>query len=272
MPARVSEEAARRAARDSPLRRGGALSELADLDELRFRDEIEPLDDPAGQIPAWIERKELPEKLEYALDHAGVRPHGTVVELGAGSCWLCAALARRPEVERVIGVEFSERRIAELAPFAIAALEAPAGKIERVLADFYDHGIDEGRADLVFTDAAFHHAADPVRLARVAFGLLRPGGELVLHREPTLSLLRRGRAHGIEDDHGSFEREYDWWTYLRFLREAGFEARKAPAALGFRERRYRRRLRPPLSWLNGSAYSSFTYVGRKPPGVPEAVS
>ena len=253
------EEAARR----SPLRHGEAPSELADLDELRFREEIEPIGDPVRDVTAWIERKELPEKLEYALERARLRPAGTLVELGAGTCWLGATLARRAEVERVVGIEFSQRRL-ELAPIAMAYLGAPAEKIERVVADFYAHGLEDESADHVFMDAAFHHAADPVRLAGVAFRLLRPGGTFVLHREPTLSLLRRTRSHGIEGEHGSFEHEYDWWRYLSFLRDAGFEARKAPAALGFRTRGHRARLRPPFSWLNGWAFSVFTYVGRKP--------
>jgi SAM-dependent methyltransferase len=252
------------AAARSPVRHGSAPSELADMDELRFREEIEPIGDPVHDVTEWIERKELPEKLEYTLERARLRPSGTVVELGAGTCWLGATLARRAEVERIVGIEFSQRRIVELAPIAIAYLGAPAEKIERVVADFYAHGLPDESADYVFMDAAFHHAADPVRLAGVAFSLLRPGGSFVLHREPTLSLLRRSRSHGIEGEHGSFEHEYDWWRYLSFLRDAGFDARKAPAALGFRTRGERARLRPPLSWLNGSAFSVFTYVGTKP--------
>ena len=251
---------AREAGRRSPLRETGRLSEFADRDELAFRDEHEPLDD----VAAWMQRKELVRKLDDALERSGIEPVGTVVELGAGSCWLSALLARRPAVERVIAVEFSRRRLTELAPYAIAQLDAPAEKVERLLADFYDHGLDDGIAQLVVMDAAFHHAADPQRLCRIAYDLLAPGGHFLLHREPTLSLLRRKREKGLEDEFGDFERGYDWWTYLRFLREAGFEARKVPAAHGYTALRDRLRLRPPLSWLNGTIYSVFTYVGRKP--------
>ena len=87
----------------SPIRVGPAFSDAADADELRFREEIEPYPDPERDIPAWLERKELVAKLEYALGRAGVRPAGTVVELGAGVCWLSSALACRPEVTRVVG-------------------------------------------------------------------------------------------------------------------------------------------------------------------------
>jgi SAM-dependent methyltransferase len=262
--ARPSPEAIADAARRSPMRTGPSLSKLADLDELRFREEIEEYPDPPSDVVRFIEAKELPRKLEYALAEAALEPRGVAVDLGAGTCWLSATLARLPEVERVIAIEFSRRRLALLAPVALAYLGAPAEKVERVVADFFDHGLGREVADIVFIDGAFHHAADPVALARVAHDLLRPGGLFVLFREPTLSLLRRRRDHGVEDEHGSFEREYLPSGYLRHLRAAGFEAAKHRASGGWRTRRGRATTRPPLAWLNGILFSEFTYVGRKP--------
>ena len=84
------------AGRLSPLRETGRLSELADLDELSFRDEHEVFDDPVRDVVAWIERKELVRKFEDALTRTGIEPAGTVVELGAGSCWLSGLIAKRP--------------------------------------------------------------------------------------------------------------------------------------------------------------------------------
>ncbi len=252
------------AAAASPLRRGPEFSALADRDELSFREDVEHYPHPARDVVRFIEAKELVPKLRHALHRARVVPRGTVVELGAGTCWLAGALAREPAVERVVAVEFSERRLTDLAPVALAHLGAPAEKVERVVADFYAHGLGDQVADLVVMDAAFHHAADPVALARVAFDLLRPGGELVLLREPTLALLRRTRDHGTEGEHGDFEHEYFARGYLAHLRTAGFEARKAPASGGFRTPRQRALLRPPLRWLNGIAFSEYTYVGRRP--------
>jgi SAM-dependent methyltransferase len=251
------------AARRSPLRIGPTFSQLADDAELRYREEIERVSNPTADVTAWIERKELPHLLAYALERAAIEPHGTVVELGAGTCWMGAELAKRPRVERVLSVEFSRRRLELLAPVAIAYLGAPAEKIERVLADFYSHGLGTEIADFVFTDAAYHHAADPVALARVAFDLLKPGGLLVLHREPTLSFLRRTRDHHEEGKHGDFEHEYFRRRYVEQLREAGFErAAWFPASIGTSPWR-RAWLRPPLSWLNGVVFGSYTYVGWK---------
>jgi SAM-dependent methyltransferase len=253
-----------RAAAASPLRVGPAFSPLADADELRYRDETEAFPEPRLEVPRFLERKELVRKLDWSLDRAGLEPAGTIVDLGAGTCWLSAVLVRRPEVERSIAVEFSRRRLEELAPVAMAYLGAPAEKVERVVADFYNHGLGTEIADWVFMDAAFHHAADPVRMARVAYDLLRPGGRFVLFREPTVTPLRRRRDHGVEDQHGAFEREYRPSGYVDFLRRAGFEADKSPASGGFDSLKARALLRPPMAWLNGVLFSEYTYVGRRP--------
>ena len=251
------------ASRGSRLTRGPAFTAAADAQELAFREEHEPYPDPLRDVPRFIESKRLTDYLDRVLRRVGVTPHGTAVELGAGICWLSACLAKRPEVERVVAVEFSRRRLERLAPVAIAHLGAPPERIERLLADFHDPGLPDEIADLVVTDAAFHHSADPQRLARAAHRLLRPNGTLLLLREPTLALLRRRRDHGLEGRHGGFEREYDRWEYLRFLRTAGFEATsvRVPGALS--TLRGRAVGYPPLSWLNGVLFSEYAYVGRK---------
>jgi len=260
----LDERAVVACAQASPLYRADSLSALADLDELRFREEIEHYPDPLRDVPRFIDAKELPRKLSYALRVAGLAPAGDVIELGAGTCWMAAELVKRPAVRQVVGVEFSSRRLTDLAPIAIAYLGAPPQKIERRVADFYDHGLGTQVADWVVMDAAFHHAADPVALARVAWELLRPGGRFVLFREPTLALLRRTRDHGEEGKHGSFEHEYSAAGYLRHLRSAGFQASKHRASGGWRTPRARAIMRPPLAWLNGIVFAEYTYVGRRP--------
>lgn len=275
MPSRASSERARgsvpsheevaQAAALSPLSRRSGMSKLADQAELRYREEIERYDDPRRDVVRFIEGKELKRVLETALETAGIAPAGTVVELGAGTCWLSSTLATRPQVERATGVEFSDRRLTALAPIAIAHSGAPPAKVERLIADFYDHGIPDETADYVFTDASFHHAANPARLAGVIARLLRPGGYVVLLREPTLSILRRSRNHGEEGKHGSFEHEYFSRDYLGFLTGAGLAASKYPVQHGFSSQRDRLLATWPISKLNGVAFSRYLYVGRKPP-------
>ncbi len=249
---------------DSPLRAGPRFTDAADAQELSFREDIEAYPEPLEDVPRFIDSKRLPELLTRVLRSTGVVPRGVVVELGAGVCWLAASLATRPEVARVVAVEFSRRRLRDLAPIAIAHLGAPAQKVERLVADFHSPGLPDCSADLVVTDAAFHHAADPRRLAQVAYRVLKPNGVFLLMREPTTTPARARRDHGLEGDHGDFEHEYKRDEYLQFLRAAGFRADSyaAPGNLG--TLRGRLALRPPFSLLNGTVFSEYVYVGRKP--------
>jgi len=248
----------------SPLRAEPGVSELADLDELDFRENIEPYESGLEAALGFIRRKRLLEYLDHALDRTGVVPSGVVVELGAGSCWLSAALACLDEVDRVVAVDFSRRRLTTIAPASIALLEAPPAKIERRIADYYATGLDPESADLVVMDAAFHHASDPARLARVVFDLLRPGGTLLLLREPTLTSLRRSRDHGLEGQHGNFEHEYHEGEYLAFLRSAGFDASRVAVRSSYPSRWRRTLYRGPLALLIAELRGSYVYVARKP--------
>jgi SAM-dependent methyltransferase len=247
----------------SPLVRGPSFSEHADAAELEFREEHEPYDGlEVAEI--FFRRKRVLDYLDHALVRTGIAPSGVVVELGAGSCWLSAALSCFSSVERIVAVEFSERRLVSFAPISLALLAAPAEKVERRIADFYRHGLEPGSADLVVLDASFHHASDPRRLADVVFELTKPGGAALLLREPTLTVLKRRRDHGLEAAHGDFEHEYRRQQYVDFLASAGFQARSVGVrwfhAGGLRRALYR----PPLTWLSGPLRGQYVYVGRKP--------
>jgi SAM-dependent methyltransferase len=252
------------AAEQSPLVLGPQFSDHADREELVFWEEVEDFGDGLASAYGFFRQKRVLDFFDYALRRCAIDPSGTVVELGAGSCWASAALACFPDVERVVSVEFSRRRLTVIAPASIAVLSAPAEKIERRLADFYAHGLPDGTADLVVMDAAFHHAADPARMAGVLFDLTKPGGSVMLMREPTLNFLKRSRDHGITDDYGNFEREYYRPEYLNFLRRAGFDARSV-GVRWFHSSRWRRAIyHPPVTFLSGVLRGHWVYVGRKP--------
>jgi SAM-dependent methyltransferase len=252
------------AAERSPLVLGPEYTDHADRQELVFWEEVEDFGNGLASAYGFFRQKRVLDFFDYALRRCRVMPRGTVVELGAGSCWASAAVACFPDVERVVAVEFSKRRLTEIAPAAIAILSAPSEKIERRLADFYAHGLPDNTADLVLMDAAFHHAADPARMGRVLFDLTKPGGAVMLMREPTLNFLKHTRDHGITDDYGNFEREYYRPQYLAFLRDAGFEARSV-GVRWFHSSRWRRAIyHPPITFLSGALRGHWVYLGRKP--------
>jgi SAM-dependent methyltransferase len=256
---RIAEAAVR-----SPLVVGPQFSDQADSQELVFWEDVEDFGSGLASAYGFFRQKRVLDFFDYALRRCRVEPAGTVVELGAGSCWASAAVACFPAVERVVAVEFSRRRLTEIAPASMAILSAPAEKIERRLADFYAHGLGDGTADLVIMDAAFHHAADPARIAHVLFDLTKPGGSVMLMREPTLNFLKHTRDHGITDDYGNFEREYYRPQYLAFLREAGFDARSV-GVRWFHSSPVRRAIyHPPITFLSGVLRGHWIYLGHKP--------
>src|SRR5688572_14091585 len=87
------------AARASPLVDVLELSPSADRDELRFREHVESYASGLDASLGFFRRKRVLEYLDHVLRRTRIRPHGVVVELGAGSCWLSAAMTRFPEVE-----------------------------------------------------------------------------------------------------------------------------------------------------------------------------
>src|SRR5215217_6605692 len=77
VPRRPSPDEVAAAAAASALVSGPAFTALADPDELRFREAIEPAlrrDD----VVAWLDRKELLPRLARVLDRAGLEPRGVV--------------------------------------------------------------------------------------------------------------------------------------------------------------------------------------------------
>jgi hypothetical protein len=100
-------------------------------------------------------------------------------------------------------------------------------------------------------------------MGRVLFDLTKPGGAVMLMREPTLNFLKHTRDHGITDDYGNFEREYYRPQYLAFLREAGFDAR-AVGVRWFHSSRWRKAIyHPPITHLSGVLRGHWVYLGRK---------
>jgi SAM-dependent methyltransferase len=113
----------------------------------------------------------------------GYVPGGVVLDLGAGICWTSAILARERGVARVLAVDFSRHRLAEIAPHMVAQYGAPAEKIQRVVGSFYDLRVEPGSVDAVVLFAAFHHAFEVERLLAEVRRVLRPSGWLLISGE-----------------------------------------------------------------------------------------
>ncbi len=158
-----------------------ALTELLDLDG-------EVLAGYLDQATAWIAATADP-------------PVNRVVDLGAGTGTGTFALLRRFPEARVTAVDLAPDRLTRLRHRACEL--GVAGRVDVVPADLDQPWPELGPADLVWASMALHHVADPDRALTEIFGLLRPGGALVVAETSALESFPRflpaGAEPGLED-------------------------------------------------------------------------
>jgi ubiquinone/menaquinone biosynthesis C-methylase UbiE len=140
-----------------------------------------------------------------------ILPPLVVADLGSGEGLLSQLVARN--ARKVIAVDNSEKIVAF---GASKARKMGIKNLEFRLGDLEDPPIDSDSVDLVILSQALHHAKDPSRAIRGAYGLLKPGGRLII-----LDLLE----HHFEKAH---EHYGDQWLGFaesdlqRWLEAAGF--------------------------------------------------
>lgn len=139
-------------------------------------------------------------------------PPLVIADLGAGEGHLSQLLAKR--ARQVIAVDNSEKMVEY---GAALARENGMVNLEYRLGDMETPPIEANSVDLALFSQALHHARNPARAILGAFGIVRPGGRVVV-----LDLL----AHQFEQ---ARELYADTWlgfteaALVGFLEEAGFE-------------------------------------------------
>jgi SAM-dependent methyltransferase len=112
-----------------------------------------------------------------------------VLELGCGAAWWSIALAR--DGARVIGLDFSERRLEQAAyRMRAAGLEFP---LVRARAERIPYPSE--RFDVVLSDYGATTFADPLRVVPEVARVLRPGGVFVFAHAHPLRSAAEGRRH-----------------------------------------------------------------------------
>lgn len=114
-----------------------------------------------------------------------LRGGGRILDLGAGTGWSSVGLARAFPLAQVTTVDLDPRSVAEAEALVVAQGLAGRVSVRRANAtvpeDFADVATDG--FDLITVFEALHDMNEPVAALRVARGLLRPGGAMLIGDE-----------------------------------------------------------------------------------------
>jgi ubiquinone/menaquinone biosynthesis C-methylase UbiE len=204
------------------------LSRFAHEKELAFREADDHLRTEFGSEKEWLRclKEDFPRYLPYLAKECGLDFRGRILEIGAGAAWFSAELSKLPNVVEVVATDFSPKLLKEQAPKVFKLLNARAGKITRMPADFHRLDFPDNHFNFVVCSAVLHHAVSMVRVLREARRVLKPGGRLVAIREPVWPLMKlksRSKTQTKLVNAGVNEHFYTLAEYREFFAQAGFE-------------------------------------------------
>ena len=206
------------------------LHPLDNLDELEYREKIQPQEEMYDHPQKWIRhmRKEKL-KMPSVLKKKGIEFRGSILEIGAGSCWLSAVLSRFHEVKEIYALDFSRDILKKVAPAMMNHLNANTRKIIRVRGSFYNLIPLNTQFDFVVSDGALHHTKYPTAVLNQISKVLKLDGSFVCVREPLapkLPILRSitKRKFGThERKYGVTENIYTLNEWREIFQKGGFE-------------------------------------------------
>lgn len=148
---------------------------------------LQPHEETYSSPEKWVQKIKASGRLfllPYVEREGKIHLKGSILEVGAGSCWLSAELSRRPDVQKIVALDFSEHLLNEVAPHVIQALGGEARKIEKYLGDMHLLPWDANQFDFVFLDSVLHHTHFPLRVLGEIYRVLKERGVLICLREP----------------------------------------------------------------------------------------
>ncbi|MCX6792624.1 MAG: methyltransferase domain-containing protein [Candidatus Falkowbacteria bacterium] len=146
-----------------------------------------------------------------------------ILELGAANAWLSSYLAKSNDCvamdmyyEKPNGLEAAEENMKTNNVF-----------LERVVADMIDLPFINEAFDMVIICAALHHSSNLATTLNEIQRVLKDGGKLLLLNEPSNGMFGTNERAIIDNDmvEGFNEERYSILTWLRYVRQAGFQAK-----------------------------------------------
>lgn len=151
-----------------------------------------------------------------------------MLELGSGSCVLASLIAREDFVESITCTDISAVRMNTALKSTIEVVQTNNERLAQAEMDFNRlFPFADGQFDIVFCDAALHHARSMWFTLAEINRVLKPGGVFIAQRERflmplTQHIVTRRMLTDEEFEQGVSENSYTMGQYNYYLSIAGF--------------------------------------------------
>ena len=191
--------------------------------------DINMIGDAYEGVDGYVEAADLKLGCGLPVEHAGLAPGQTVLDLGAGA-GLDAFIARRVvgESGTVLGVDFTPEMVARArqnaAALGYANVRFEHGDIEAL-------PFEDGTVDVVVSNCVLNLVPDKARAFAEAFRVLRPGGHVCVSDVVSRGDLPASVRTSAELYAGCVAGALDREVYLGVVADAGFEGIEVMAEL-----------------------------------------
>ncbi len=222
LPVLPSADALRQAVRDkyAAVARGEALSCCGPA-ETCAPTHVNMIGDAYDGVDGYVEAADLGLGCGLPIEHAGLAPGQTVLDLGAGA-GLDAFVARRVvgETGTVLGIDFTpgmvEKARQNAAELGYTNVRFEYGDIEAL-------PFEDGSVDVVVSNCVLNLVSDKARAFAETFRVLRPGGHVCVSDVVSHGALPDTVRASAELYAGCVAGAVDRDDYLALVAEAGFE-------------------------------------------------
>ncbi|RZJ01610.1 MAG: class I SAM-dependent methyltransferase [Brevundimonas sp.] len=185
-----------------------------------------------------------------------------MLELGSGSCVLASLMAREDFVESITCTDISAVRMNNALQSTVEVIPTNVDRLAQAEMDFNrPFPFSDGAFDIVFCDAALHHARSMWFTLAEVNRVLKPGGVFIAQRERflmplTQHIVTRRMLTDEEFEQGVSENSYTMGQYNYYLAIAGF--RMEPIRIRGQEAKTKL-----LAPLNGIAFGRYVLWSTK---------
>ena len=109
---------------------------------------------------------------------------GTVIDVGAGTCFLSAKLSRLSAVDKVYPIDLSEKFLTTTGARILQHFGAATEKVTFVASDFNDIPLAPASADAAFVFSSIHHSLSPIKTLQEVGRVVKPGGTVFILENP----------------------------------------------------------------------------------------